>query len=136
MPLFAELISPERLVFSGEVEFVLLPGVEGDMTILPGHAPLVTMLNPGVVLARDTEGKARRAFVRGGMVEVTGSTVTILAERVATVEEVTTEFLDEEILQLEMTRDASRDQAARIQANIAIARLEEFKGSLNLIQGT
>jgi F-type H+-transporting ATPase subunit epsilon len=136
MPMYAELISPERLVFSGEVESILLPGVEGDMTILPGHAPLVTMLNPGVVLARDTEGKARRAFVRGGMVEVTGSTVTILAERVATVEEVTTEFLDEEILQLEMTRDASRDQAARIQADIAIARLEEFKGSLALIKAT
>jgi F-type H+-transporting ATPase subunit epsilon len=70
------------------------------------------------------------------LVEVTGSTVTILAERVATVEEVTTEFLDEEILQLEMTRDASRDQAARIQADIAIARLEEFKGSLALIKAT
>ena len=136
MPLFAELISPERRVFAGEVESVLLPGVEGDMTILPGHQPLITMLNPGVVLARDTEGKARRAFVRGGMVEVTGSTVTILAERVATVEEVTTEFLNEEILQLEMTRDASGDHVARAQADVAIARLEEFKGSLNLMKAT
>jgi F-type H+-transporting ATPase subunit epsilon len=136
MPLFAELISPERRVFAGEVEFVLLPGVEGDMTIFPGHQPLITMLNPGVVLARDTEGKARRAFVRGGMVEVTGSTVTILAERVATVEEVTPEFLNEEIQQLEMTRDASRDHVARAQADVAIARLEEFKGSLNLIKAT
>jgi F-type H+-transporting ATPase subunit epsilon len=136
MPLFAELVSPERRVFAGEVEFVLLPGVEGDMTIFPGHQPLITMLNPGVVLARDTEGKARRAFVRGGMVEVTGSTVTILAERVATVEEVTPEFLNEEIQQLEMTRDASRDHVARAQADVAIARLEEFKGSLNLIKAT
>jgi F-type H+-transporting ATPase subunit epsilon len=136
MPMFAELVSPERLVFSGEVESILLPGVEGDMTILPGHAPLITMLNPGVVLARDTAGQARRAFVRGGVVEVTGSKVTILAERVAAIEEVTTEFLDAEILQLEMTRDASMDQTARIQANIAIARLEEFKGSLNLIKAT
>ena len=136
MPMFAELVSPERLVFSGEVESILLPGVEGDMTILPGHAPLITMLNPGVVLARDTAGQARRAFVRGGVVEVTGSKVTILAERVAAIEEVTTEFLDAEILQLEMTRDASMDQTARIQASIAIARLEEFKGSLNLIKAT
>jgi hypothetical protein len=55
---------------------------------------------------------------------------------VAAVEEVTTEFHDEEILQLEMTRDASRDQAARIQADIGIARLEEFKGSLSLIKAT
>jgi F-type H+-transporting ATPase subunit epsilon len=132
MPLFAELVSPERVMFSGDVESIVLPGVEGDMTILPGHAPLVALLNPGFVFARDTEGKARRAFVRGGMVEVTGSTVTILAERAVAVEELTHELLDEEILHLTMTRDASVDHSARLQADIAISRLEEFKASLNL----
>ena len=132
MPLFAELVSPERIVFSGEVESVLLPGVEGDMVIFSGHQPLITLLNPGVLLARDTEGKARRVFVRGGMVEVTGSTVTILAERVLEVEEVTPELLDGEIQQLIMTRDASVDYVARAQADVAIARLEEFKANLKL----
>ena len=132
MPLFAELVSPERIVFSGEVESVLLPGVEGDMIIFAGHEPLITMLNPGVLLERDTEGKARRVFVRGGMVEVTGSTVTILAERVLAVEEVTPDLLDGEIQQLTMTRDASVDHVARAQADVAIARLEEFKSSLKL----
>ena len=110
----------------------LLPGVEGDMTILAGHAPLVTMLNPGFVFARDAEGKARRAFVRGGMVEVTGSKVTILAERVMAVEELTQELVEEEILHVTMTRDSSADQTARLQADIAISRLEEFKASLKL----
>ncbi|NIX76677.1 ATP synthase F1 subunit epsilon [Microvirga terricola] len=130
MPLFAELVSPERLVFSGEVESVVLPAVDGDMTILPGHQPLVTLLNPGFLFATDTEGRARRAFVLGGLVEVTGSTVTILADRVTALEELTHELLDKEILQLTMTRDAAADPAARLQADIAIARLEEFMASL------
>jgi F-type H+-transporting ATPase subunit epsilon len=130
MPLVAELISPERVMFAGEVQSVVLPGVEGDMTILPGHAPLMTM--PGFVFAQDAEGKGRRAFVRGGMVEVTGSTITILAERVAAVEELTQELVEEEILHLAMTRDASLDLAARLQADMAISRLEEFKASLKL----
>jgi F-type H+-transporting ATPase subunit epsilon len=132
MPLVAELISPERVMFAGEVQSVVLPGVEGDMTILPGHAPLMTMLHPGFVFARDAEGKARRAFVRGGMVEVTGSTITILAERVVAVEELTQELVEEEILHLAMTRDASLDLAARLHADMAISRLEEFKASLKL----
>ena len=79
MPMFAELISPERLVFSGEVESVLLPG-GGRHDHPPRAAPLVTMLNPGVA-GTGHGGQSSRAFVRGGMVEVTGSTVTILAER-------------------------------------------------------
>jgi hypothetical protein len=70
--------------------------------------------------------------VRVGMVEVTGSTVTILAERVAAVEEVTPEFLNEEILQLTMTRDASGHHVTRAQTDTAIARLEEFKANLKL----
>ena len=64
--LFAELISPERVVFAGEVRSVLLPGLEGDMTILPGHQPLVTGLHPGIVFAIDADGTGRRAYVRGG----------------------------------------------------------------------
>ena len=87
MAMFAELISPERSIFAGEIQSVVLPGVEGDITILPGHAPLVTTLNPGFLFATDAEGKSRRAFIRGGFVEVTGSSVTILAERVLPVEE-------------------------------------------------
>lgn len=130
MPLFAELIAPDRVVFSGQVESVVLPAIEGDMTILPGHQPLVTLLHPGFLFATDTAGGARRAFVTGGLVEITGSTVTILADRVTAVDELTPELLDDEIFQLNMTRDATADQAVHLQANIAIARLEEFKASL------
>ena len=83
---------------------MVLQGFEGDMTVLAGHAPLVTMLHPGIVFATDAAGAGRRAFVSGGFVEVTGTKVTILAERVLPVEELTSAQIDEEILQLQMLR--------------------------------
>ncbi|ACL61658.1 ATP synthase F1 subunit epsilon [Methylobacterium nodulans] len=130
--LFAQLISPERVVFSGEVRSVLLPGVEGDMTVLPGHAPLVTLLHAGLVFATDAEGTGRRAFVRGGFAEVTGTQVTILADHVLSVEELTRDRLDEEILHLQMERDGTADPDLRAQHEASIGRMEEFKASLGL----
>ena len=130
--LFAELITPGSVVFEGEVRSVVLSGVEGDMTVLPGHAPVVTLLFPGMVFAIDAEGQGRRAFVRGGVAEITGTKVTILAERVLPVEELTRDQIDDEILHLQLIRDTSGDEASRAQANASISRLEEFKGSLRL----
>lgn len=128
--LFAELVSPDQVVFAGEVRSVVLSGVEGDMTILPGHQPLVTMLHPGVVFAIDTAGTGRRAFVRGALAEVGPERVTILAERVLSIEELTGDQIDDEILQLQTQRDATRDETARARFDISIARLDEFKAGL------
>jgi F-type H+-transporting ATPase subunit epsilon len=130
--LHAQLISPDRVIFDGEVKSVMIPGIEGDMTVLPGHQPLVTMLFPGVIFAVDAEGHGRRAFVRGGFVEITATTVTILAEDALTFDELSPERIEEEILRFQMTRDASSDGAVRAQADAAIGRLEELKGTLRL----
>jgi F-type H+-transporting ATPase subunit epsilon len=92
----------------------------------------VIIFNPGIVFARDAEGRGRRVFCRGGVVDVTGSNVTILAERVMAVEELTRDLIDDEILHLCTAQDASQDEAARAQAIMAIARLEEFKANLTL----
>jgi len=128
----AQLISPEGVVFEGEVRSVVLSGVEGDMTVLPGHAPLLTLLFPGMIFATDAQGQGFRAFVRGGVAEITGAEITVFAERVLPVEELTRERIDEEILHLQLVRDAATDETSRTQANVAISRLEEFKGSLRL----
>jgi|SRR3954470_22937760 len=128
----AQLISPEGVVFEGEVRSVVLSGVEGDMTVLPGHAPLLTLLFPGMIFATDAQGQGLRAFVRGGVAEITGAEITVFAERVLPVEELTRERIDEEILHLQLVRDAATDETSRTQANVAISRLEEFKGSLRL----
>ncbi|WP_336487510.1 hypothetical protein [Methylobacterium nigriterrae] len=83
------------------------------MTILPGHAPLLAMLHPGIVFAADAAGNGRRAFVSGGIALVTADHLIVLAERVLPVEELTRDQLDEEILHLQIQRDGSRDEAAR-----------------------
>ena len=78
--LHLEFVSPERVMFSGDVDQVDLPGAEGDMGILAGHAPLVTTLRPGIVTIY--RGGAREPIVViGGFAEVSPEGLTVLADR-------------------------------------------------------
>jgi len=126
-----ELVSPERIIFSGDVDAVILPGSEGDMTVLPGHAPVMTALKTGFLVITDRTGNGRRVLVRGGFADVNQHGLTVLAERALPEEEITPEVLDREILQAEMAYDATHDQAAKNAAEAAIAQLREAKAALN-----
>jgi F-type H+-transporting ATPase subunit epsilon len=126
-----ELISPEKVLFSGEVRAVMLPATEGDMTVMPGHEATMVMLNPGVIGVTDVQGHGHRTFVRGGFVEITGTSVSVLAERALPPEELTKGRLDEEIVRLETMRDATNDDRARREADFAISRLEQVKTTLS-----
>lgn len=75
-----ELVSPARLLFSGTVASVTIPGTEGEMGIYPGHSPILSTLKPGVVTVYKDGGDTDRIFVRGGMVEVNPQGLTLLAE--------------------------------------------------------
>ena len=75
-----ELVSPERLLFSGEVDEVIAPGVEGEFTVLKDHAPFMTTLKPGWVHIKSA-GKDENLFVRGGFADVAPSGCTIRADR-------------------------------------------------------
>ena len=75
-----ELVSPARLLFSGSVASVTIPGTEGEMGIFPGHAPLLSSLKPGVVTVYKDGGSTDRIFVRGGLAEVNPQGLTVLAE--------------------------------------------------------
>ena len=125
-----ELVAPERVVFSGEVEAVLLPGTEGDMTVLPGHAPVMTALKTGFVVVTNHKNDGDRVLVRGGFAEINGQGVTVLAERATPVEELSGEKIDREILDLQTRRDASEDYKVREAADTAIAQLEEARAAL------
>jgi F-type H+-transporting ATPase subunit epsilon len=76
-----EIVSPEKLVFSGEVEAVVVPGTEGEFTVLKDHAPLISSLKPGIVVIDETPAKKLRLFVPGGFAEVAPSGLTILANQ-------------------------------------------------------
>ena len=74
-----EIITAERQVYSEEVEVLVAPGIEGELGILPHHAPLMTALQPGELLIRK-DGEETYLAVTGGFLEVIGNTVTILAD--------------------------------------------------------
>jgi len=81
MPTFHfELVSPDKVLFNGSAQAVLVPGAEGDFQVLSEHAPVMTSMRPGVVGIDDAEGKHRRVFVRGGFADVSKDGLILLAE--------------------------------------------------------
>lgn len=81
MPTFRfELVSPERLLLSEEVESVVIPGTEGDMTVMALHAPVMTSLKPGIIMVRTAAGKEERYVVFGGFADILPEACTVLAE--------------------------------------------------------
>jgi F-type H+-transporting ATPase subunit epsilon len=115
--LHLEFVSPESVLFSGDVDQVDLPGAEGDMGILAGHAPLVTTLRPGIVTI--FRGGAREAVVvTGGFAEVGPGGLTVLADRAMAREDFDTATLATEIKDTEedvadATSETQRDKLAR-----------------------
>ncbi len=87
MTINCEIVSQDRLVYSGEVDMVVIPGAAGEMGILPHHAPVLTSLNYGVITLK-TGGKEEHFTVAGGIAEVLPYQVTILADAAENVEEI------------------------------------------------
>ncbi len=80
-----ELVSPERVLFSGDASEVIVPGTNGQFTVLPGHAPFVSSLRPGVLMIKVPSG-SRRVYIRGGIAEVEPDGLTILAQHLIDLE--------------------------------------------------
>ena len=112
-----EFVSPERVMFSGDVDQVDLPGVEGDMGILADHAPLVTTLRPGI-LTIFNGGARESAVVIGGIAEVSPAGLTVLADQATPRDDFDTAMLAAEIKDAEedvadASNEAVRDRLAR-----------------------
>ncbi len=83
-----ELVSPERLLLSEPVEMVVVPGAEGDFGVLPGHAPMISTVRPGVISIHEGGAARTRIFVAGGFAEVTPERCTVLAETAVPLNEI------------------------------------------------
>ena len=121
--LHLEFVSPESVLFSGDVDQVDLPGVEGDMGILPGHAPLVTILRPGIVTIFNG-GTRTPIVVTGGFAEVGPGGLSVLADRAMPRENFDTAMLSAEIA------DAEEDVADATDAQVRdklVRHLEQLK---------
>ncbi len=75
-----ELVSPEKILVSEDVDMVVVPGTEGNFGVLPGHAPLISSVRPGVIDVHNGGTVAERIFIAGGFAEVTSSRCTVLAD--------------------------------------------------------
>ena len=126
-----ELVSPARLLFSGEVASVTIPGTEGEMGIHAGHAPILSTLKPGVVTVYKDGGTTERIFVRGGMVEVNPKGLTLLAEVAIPMAELDTAALAVQIRNAEEdVADAKDDENRRK----ALENVEHLKALQSAVQ--
>jgi F-type H+-transporting ATPase subunit epsilon len=117
------LVSPEKLLFTGQVDQVDLPGVEGDFGVLAGHAPIVAMLRPGIVTA--IAGSVRDKFVVfGGLAEFSQAELTILAESATSAEDFDLAGLR---AQIEQMQAGLAGKAAGDELDCAVARLDHYK---------
>ena len=128
-PFQFELVSPERLLMSGPVDQVVVPGAEGYFTVLKGHAPLMSTLKPGVVDV--TEGnKTPRIFIRGGLADVSTAGLTILAEQAILLADVDPAMLAQDIKDAEEDVTDAKDGASRDAAELRLYQLKEVQTAL------
>lgn len=118
-----ELVSPERVLMAVDAEQVELPGSEGDFTVLPGHAPVISSLKPGTIHAR-TKDEKKAIFVRSGFAEVTPDKLTVLAERAFITDEVDPRQIEDELKSTEMALAAAKDDEARRHLGTAIEQMK------------
>lgn len=123
-----ELVSPERLLFSGEVEQVDVPGAEGDFGVLAGHAPLVATLKPGVLTVL-AAGARQRIVVFGGFAEVSPQGMTVLADNAVAFEDLDTARLAAEIKDLEEDCADTADPAVRDKCRRKIEQLRAVQAA-------
>jgi F-type H+-transporting ATPase subunit epsilon len=106
-----ELVSPERLLLSEQVDMVVVPGAEGDFGVLPRHSPLISTLRPGIIRVFEGREVKQRIFVAGGFAEVTAERCTVLAEEAVPVGEIDAAKIDQELKNLgEDLADAKSDE--------------------------
>ena len=124
-----ELVSPERLLMSEEVEQVDVPGSEGDFGVLAHHAPFISTLRPGLMKIR-AGGRISEIFVRGGLAEVRANSLTVLAEQAIPIEEFDEGALAEEIRNAEEDVADARDPVALLRAEMQLAQLRDVVTAL------
>src|SRR5262245_28347566 len=127
-----ELVSPERLLVSGDVEQVLVPGAEGDMTVLAHHAPVLTTLRPGLLDIGLPGGEHQRFFIRGGFAEIGPSGLTVLAETAIDLVELDAGRLAQAVRDAEEDVTDAPEGAVRDRAQTKLDHLRQVQATLNL----
>ena len=126
-----ELVSPDKISFSGEVDQVDVPGVEGDFGVLAGHAPIISAIRPGI-LTVFSGGKREKIIVTGGVAEMSEKGLTVLADVARSLEELDRARLADVIAEMEAKlAEKEGDEFDR-----ALERLDHFKTVQQQVQST
>jgi F-type H+-transporting ATPase subunit epsilon len=108
-----ELVTPERLLFSEMVEMVVVPGTEGNFGVLPGHAPLISTIRPGMIEIYEGQRVTRRIFVVSGVAEVTAERCTVLADEAVLPDTLDRGAIESDLRIVEGNLPSLREQVAR-----------------------
>ncbi|CAG1001761.1 MAG: F0F1 ATP synthase subunit epsilon [Rhizobiaceae bacterium] len=125
-----ELVSPERLLVSAQVESVVIPGAEGEMTVMANHAPVMTTVKPGVVSLRTAAGADERYVVFGGFADILPSGCTLLAESAVAVKDIDRADLARRIQEAKEDLADARDDDSRTKAEQFLHQLTTLEGAL------
>lgn len=125
-----ELVSPEKLLVSAEVSEVIVPGSEGEMTIMAKHAPVMTSIKPGVVTVKTAEGSTDRYVVFGGFADILPDTCTLLAEEAVSVADIDREDLAQKIQDAREDVADAKDDETRNRATEQLAHLTTLESGL------
>jgi F-type H+-transporting ATPase subunit epsilon len=126
-----DLVSPEKLAFSGEVDQVDVPGIEGDFGVLAGHAPVVAAIRPGI-LTVISSGTQQKIIVLGGLAEMSDKGLTVLADVATSLEELDRVKFADKISQMEA--DLAEKEGSELDREIE--RLDHFKSIQNQLNAT
>jgi F-type H+-transporting ATPase subunit epsilon len=121
-----ELVTPERLVFSGEASQVVVPGAEGDFAVLVGHAPFISTLRPGILEVTLPQGR-QRLLVKKGVAEADPERLTVLAQSAVPIEELDGTRLASELRLAEAQVAEAKDDNARMMADTLVDVLKRLQ---------
>jgi F-type H+-transporting ATPase subunit epsilon len=122
-----DLVSPEQMLLSDDVDMVTVPGSEGYFGVLAGHAPVISALRPGVIEVKGGETPERRIFIRGGFVEVDPKKVIVLAEEAIPLEDFDLAALDSRIKDTEEDLVAAKTEAERARVAETLDDLKQLR---------
>jgi F-type H+-transporting ATPase subunit epsilon len=130
MALHFELVSPARLLFSEDVAAVQIPGNEGDMTILPTHAPVLSTLKPGILTVTREGEKDEKIYVRGGFAEVNPQGLTVLAETAIRLADLDAAAIAQQLKDAEEDVADAKTDEARDRAQMSLEQLKAIAAAV------
>lgn len=118
-----ELVSPQRLLLSEEVDMVVVPGAEGDFGVIAEHSPVISTVRPGTITVFQGNSVSERIFIAGGFAEVTAERCTVLAEEAERLDEIDRSAVEGQMRELreDLSAADSDEERGLIEARIAVA---------------